>query len=51
MECTFCGEKIDRGEGKIVVDKTGKSFFYCSSKCEKNHQKLGREPKNTDWVK
>jgi len=51
MECSFCGEKIDKGEGKIFVKKTGGSFFYCSSKCEKNHLKLGREPKKTKWVK
>jgi len=51
MDCSFCGKKIEKGRGKIVVDKAGKSFYYCSSKCEKNHRKLGREPKKTKWVK
>ncbi|MFP4115992.1 MAG: 50S ribosomal protein L24e [Candidatus Aenigmatarchaeota archaeon] len=50
MECSFCGKKIEKGEGKIFVKKTGESFFYCSSKCEKNHLKLGRESRNTNWV-
>lgn len=50
MKCTFCGEEIERGEGKIFVKGDGTSYFYCSSKCEKNHLKLGKEPKNTEWV-
>lgn len=50
MECTFCGKEIERGEGKIVVQKDGKSYFYCSSKCEKNHLKLGKDPRNVEWT-
>lgn len=51
MKCTFCGEEVKKGKGKIFVKKNGKSSYYCSSKCEKNHQKLGRNPKKTNWVK
>lgn len=50
MECVFCGDEIDMGKGKIVVGENGSSKFYCSSKCEKNHLKLGKDPKHTEWA-
>lgn len=50
MKCTFCGKKIEKGSGKIVVKRDGTSYFYCSSKCEKNHLELGRDPRNVEWT-
>ncbi len=49
MKCSFCGKNIPPGTGKIFVKKTGKKYFFCSKKCEKNLLKLGRKPSNVKW--
>jgi len=51
MKCTFCKKEIEPGTGKMYVTKDGKRSMYCTSKCEKNHLKLGRKPYKTKWVK
>ena len=48
--CSFCGEAIPKGTGKIYVKKDGKVLNFCSMKCEKNMLKLGRKPRNTRWT-
>ena len=48
-KCTFCGEVIEKGTGKIYVTKEGKTMDFCSMKCEKNTLKLKRKPINTKW--
>lgn len=48
-KCTFCGEVIAQGTGKIYVQKDAKVLYFCSSKCEKNHLKLKRKPLRTKW--
>lgn len=50
MKCTFCGNKIPDATGKIVVEKTGKLLYFCSSKCEKNQLKLKRKALKTRWT-
>ena len=50
-KCTFCGNNIERGRGKIYVGKEEKVLYFCSSKCEKNHVKLGRKFLETKWSK
>jgi len=50
-KCTFCGIDIEKGTGKIYVQKDAKILYFCSSKCEKNHIKLGRKPLETRWSK
>lgn len=49
--CSFCGEKIEKGIGKMFVFKTGKVLHFCSSKCEKNMLKLKRKARNLKWTK
>ena len=49
-KCTFCGHSIEQGTGKMFVLNTGETRFYCSNKCEKNHNKLGRLPRNIKWT-
>ncbi len=49
--CNFCGEKIEKGTGKMYVEVTGSVLNFCSSKCEKNLLKLGRKPRNIAWTK
>ncbi len=48
--CSFCGEEIPEGTGKMYVRRDGSISFFCSSKCEKNN-KLGRIPRKVKWVK
>jgi len=48
-KCTFCGISIEKGTGKIYVQKDGKVLNFCSNKCEKNHIKLGRKFLDTKW--
>lgn len=50
-KCTFCGDVMERGTGKIYVQKDAKILYFCSSKCEKNHVKLGRKFLETRWSK
>lgn len=42
---------MEKGKGKMYVTSRGERYYYCSSKCEKNHQKLERKPRNTEWTK
>ncbi|MBS3146304.1 50S ribosomal protein L24e [Candidatus Woesearchaeota archaeon] len=48
--CEFCGRILEKGTGKIYVYKTGKYIYLCSSKCENNLLKLGRNPKKFKWT-
>ena len=50
-KCTFCGNNIEKGTGKIYVKKDAKILYFCSSKCEKNHIKLGRKGQKQDIKK
>ena len=50
-KCSFCGETIRRGTGKIFVKKDGKMLYFCSNKCEKNMFKLKRKAINLKWTK
>ncbi|MBU1205126.1 MAG: 50S ribosomal protein L24e [Nanoarchaeota archaeon] len=50
MRCSFCKQNINRGTGKIYVQKTGKLLHFCSSKCEKNMLKLKRKQRTTKWT-
>jgi large subunit ribosomal protein L24e len=49
-KCSFCGETIEKGTGKMFVEKDGKILYFCSSKCEKNLNKLHRKARNFKWT-
>ena len=49
-KCTFCGNQIEKGTGKMFVFVSGKIDYYCSNKCEKNIQKLKRDPLRVRWT-
>jgi large subunit ribosomal protein L24e len=49
--CSFCGEQINPGSGKIFVLNTGKILYFCSNKCEKNMLKLKRKSSKLKWTK
>ncbi len=50
-KCSFCGEVIKQGTGKMYVQKDAKILYFCSSKCEKNMLKLKKKPYNVKWTK
>jgi large subunit ribosomal protein L24e len=47
--CTFCGKTFEF-KGKMLVMKSGKVLYFCTSKCEKNTE-LGRKGRETRWTK
>jgi large subunit ribosomal protein L24e len=49
--CSFCGEEIEVGTGKMFVRRDGRILYFCSGKCEKNMLKLKRNPRKLKWTK
>jgi large subunit ribosomal protein L24e len=49
--CSFCGEKLEPGTGKMYIRKDGSILYFDSSKCEKNYLKLKREARDVLWTK
>lgn len=49
-KCTFCGTIIEKGTGTMYVKKDATTYFFCSTKCEKNLLKLKRKPRTTLWT-
>ena len=48
--CSFCGNDIEPGTGKMFIKKDGTIFLFCSSKCQANLLSLGRVPRWTPWT-
>ena len=48
--CTFCGNDIEPGTGKMYVKKDGSRFLFCSGKCQKNMIGLKRVNRNVRWT-
>lgn len=48
-KCSFCGEKLPLGAGKMFVKTDGRVYYFDRSKCEKNF-KMGREGASTKWT-
>lgn len=49
--CTFCGDEIEPGTGRMYVKKDGVIYHFCTSKCFKNMIQLGRVPRRTTWTR
>ncbi len=48
--CSFCGSEVKKGSGKLFVKDNGTVLTFCSSKCEKNMLKLGRDARKLKWT-
>ena len=48
--CSFCGEPIEPGTGKIYIKKDGTVYNFCTNKCKKNRIDIGRVPRRTKWT-
>ncbi|MBI2140157.1 50S ribosomal protein L24e [Candidatus Woesearchaeota archaeon] len=51
VKCSFCGDILKPGTGKMFVLIEGKALYFCTMKCEKNMLKLKRKPYETRWTK
>lgn len=49
-KCSFCGNQLAKGTGKMFVFNSGKILYFCANKCEKNMLKLGRKPLRVKWT-
>jgi large subunit ribosomal protein L24e len=47
--CSYCNQKIEPGTGLMLAKTTGKTFWFCSRKCEKNFS-MGRDSKKRTWI-
>jgi large subunit ribosomal protein L24e len=48
--CTFCGDEIEPGTGRMYIKKDGVVYNFCTSKCYKNLVILRRVPRRTTWT-
>ncbi len=49
--CSFCGNEIEPGTGKMFVKIDGRVLNFCKNKCHKNMLKLKRIPRRVGWSK
>ncbi|MCS6768713.1 MAG: 50S ribosomal protein L24e [Candidatus Nitrosocaldus sp.] len=49
--CSFCGEAIRLGDGRVLVRNDGSMLYFCSSKCWKNMLVLRRDARMLKWTK
>lgn len=49
-KCSFCGDKLQPGTGKMYVKSDGTIYVFCSRKCEVNMLTLGRTPARIRWT-
>jgi len=50
VKCSFSGEQIPKGTGRMVVRNSGRIYYFLNSKNLKNFMKLGRKPQKTKWT-
>ena len=48
--CSFCGNDIEPGTGKLYIKKDGTKLNFCSNKCQKNMVGLKRVNRNVRWT-
>ena len=49
-KCSFSGEQIPKGTGRMVIRNSGRVYYFLNSKTMKNFFKLGRKPQKTRWT-
>ena len=50
MNCTFCGDAIEQGTGKMYIKKDGSVYHFCTAKCQANQVELGRINRHVRWT-
>lgn len=49
-KCVYCGVEQEDYLGTYLIKNDGTNNYYCSSKCKKNHLKLGRDKRRMKWT-
>lgn len=49
--CSFCGNEIEPGTGKMYIKKDGIVFHFCTNRCQRNMLALKRTPRRIKWTK
>lgn len=47
-KCSFCGQDLEPGTGKLLVKIDGSALYFCNGKCEKNSSM--RDNKKVKWT-
>jgi len=50
VKCTYCGTIIPQGTGAMYIKNDSTISYYCSLKCDKNANKLKRDPRKLKWT-
>ena len=50
-KCSFCGDEIEPGTGKIYAKKDRTVLYFCKLKCQINMLDLKRIPRRVRWSK
>ena len=48
--CSFCGDAIEVGTGKMYIKRDGTVFHFCTAKCQANQVELGRINLHVGWT-
>ena len=48
--CSFCGDAIEQGTGKMYIKRDGTVFHFCTAKCQANQVELGRINRHVRWT-
>lgn len=48
--CSFCGNPIEPGTGKMYIKKDGTIYHFCSRRCQKSLLEFGRNPRKLKWT-
>ena len=50
VKCIFCGREESPHKGVHLIKNIGVIAYYCSSKCQKNAEKLKRDKRKVRWT-
>lgn len=50
VKCVFCGKEQEDYKGSYLLKNDGSVLYFSSSKCLKNHIKLGRDKRKVRWT-
>ncbi|MEM3396020.1 MAG: 50S ribosomal protein L24e [Thermoplasmata archaeon] len=48
--CSFCGNPIEPGTGKMFIKKDGTIYNFCSRRCQRNLLDFARNPRKLKWT-
>ncbi len=49
--CSWCGNELKPGTGKMFVKNSGEVLYFCSRKCEVHFKRRGPKGKRQKWAR